>query len=79
MTTTQPNTYYFIHCVETENPPGGPEDCFSLNGLVYLYIGSAEWSPDIEIEENTFFSIGAARKALSVMKKALDPAANMPS
>lgn len=68
------DTYYFIHYIEISYPPSEPEDCISLNGTGYLYIGSADWDPAFnghQEKENTFFHIEDARRALKAIAKAL--------
>lgn len=65
--------YYFIHYIEVNEPLEGEQDFIPLNGIGYLYIGTAEWHPDVDSGSgNCFLTIDAAREALHKIKEALN-------
>lgn len=64
--------YYFIHYIEMNSFQTESHDFIVLNDIGYLYIGSAEWYPEIDLlNENVFLHYDDARLALSKIKNAL--------
>lgn len=63
--------YFFINYLESDDPPSPADECVSLNGGGWLYIGYAERTQNIELVGNTFLNLADAKQAIYDLKMIL--------